>query len=84
MLVVLCVSLTVGAQNFVHPTKSVSTEKVDSTTTYTYTMNDNTYKVYRSKGGAYYIWKTSKKTGNLYKYYLPKEIQIAMGKKYNK
>ena len=83
LVMVLGVSLQVGAQEFVAPTRSTSTN-VDSTTTYTYKMTDNTYKVYKSKSGAYYIWKTSKKTNKKYRMYLPKEIQIKMGRKYEK
>lgn len=78
---VLGVSLQVGAQEFVAPTRGTSTN-VDSTTTYTYKMTDNTYKVYKSKSGAYYVWKTSKRTNKKYRMYLPKEIQIKMGRKY--
>lgn len=33
------------------------------------------YTVYQSKKGSLYIIKVSKKTGNIYKYYLPKDIQ---------
>lgn len=33
------------------------------------------YKIYQSKKGSLYIIKTSEKTGNEYKYYLPKEVQ---------
>ncbi len=78
---VLGVSLQVSAQQFVAPTKH-STSNVDSTTTYTYKITDDIYKVYKSRTGAYYVWKTSKKTNKKYRMYLPKEIQIKMGRKY--
>lgn len=81
LVMVLGVSLQAGAQQFVAPTK-YSTSNVDSTTTYTYKMSDNIYKVYKSRTGAYYVWKTSKKTNKKYRMYLPKEIQIKMGRKY--
>ena len=81
LIMVLGVSLQVGAQQFVAPTRH-STSNVDSTTTYTYKMSDNIYKVYKSRTGAYYVWKTSKKTNKKYRMYLPKEIQIKMGRKY--
>lgn len=81
LIMVLGVSLQVGAQQFVAPTRH-STSNVDSTTTYTYKMSDNIYKVYKSRTGAYYVWKTSKKTNRKYRMYLPKEIQIKMGRKY--
>lgn len=81
LVMVLGVSLQVGAQQFVAPTRH-STSNVDSTTTYTYKMFDNIYKVYKSRTGAYYVWKTSKKTNKKYRMYLPKEIQIKMSRKY--
>lgn len=81
LVMVLGVSLQVGAQQFVAPTRH-STSNVDSTTTYTYKMSDTIYKVYKSRNGAYYVWKTSKKTNKKYRMYLPKEIQIKMGRKY--
>ena len=81
LVMVLGLSLQVSAQQFVAPTRH-STFNVDSITTYTYKMSDNIYKVYKSKTGAYYVWKTSKKTNKKYRMYLPKEIQIKMGRKY--
>ena len=74
------VVLTINAQTFKAPTVKVFT---DTTTTFTYQMPDKVYKVYKSKSGAFYIWKVSKKTGKPYKMYLPKEIQIQMGRRYN-
>ena len=47
-------------------------------------MIDKVYKVYKSRNNAFYIWKVSKRSGKLYKNYLPKEIQIKMGRKYTK
>ena len=79
IVVIFVFVLKVGAQQFSAPTKT----KIDSTTTYTYKIDTNIYKVYKSSKGAYYIWKKSKKTGKLYKYYIPKEIQIKMGRKYD-
>lgn len=81
LVMVLGVSLQVSAQQFVAPTRH-SASNVDSTTTYTYKMSDNIYKVYKSRTGAYYVWKTSKKTNKKYRMYLPKEIQIKIGRKY--
>lgn len=73
-----------SAQTF-HAPKSAHVQFTDTTTTYRYVTNDEkTYNVYRSKSGALYIWKVSKKSGKLYKMYLPKEIQIQMGRKYSK
>lgn len=75
-----------SAQNFkASDFKSTAkTEQVKEETTYTYTDNKGeTYKVYKSKNGAFFILRTSKKTGKEYRYYLPKDVQIAMGRKYD-
>lgn len=69
------------AQEFVAPTKA-KTEFKDSTTTFTYKMTDATYKVFKTRSGAFYIWKKSSKSGRMYRHYLPKEIQKQMGRKY--
>ncbi len=79
IVVIFVFVLKVGAQQFSAPTKT----KADSITTYTYKIDTDIYKVYKSSKGAYYIWKKSKKTGKLYKYYIPKIIQIQMGRKYD-
>ena len=81
MLLLVGLSITVGAKDYV-PTKRQSVVNTDSTTTDTYTISSIKYPVFKSKSGAFYIWKTSKKTGKKYKYYLPKDIQIQMGRKY--
>lgn len=76
------VFMITSAQEFVAPSKAKSVY-TDTTTTYTYKCPEMTYKVYKSKSGAFYIWKTSKKSSKLYKSYLPKDIQKQMGRKYN-
>ena len=81
MLLLVGLSITVGAKDYV-PTKRKSVINTDSTTTDTYTISSIKYPVFKSKSGAFYIWKTSKKTGKKYKYYLPKDIQIQMGRVY--
>lgn len=82
---VLCLmSVTMSAQEFVAPAKKGRTAFTDTTTTYTYKCPEKTYDVYKSRGGAFYIWKVSSKSGKLYKYYLPKEIQVQMGRVYPK
>ena len=81
MLLLVGLSITVGAKDYV-PTKRQSVVNTDSTTTDTYTISSIKYPVFKSKSGSFYIWKTSKKTGKKYKYYLPKDIQIQMGRKY--
>ena len=73
-------SFSVYSQTFYAPTKSK--ENVDSTTTFIYNVKAQDYKVYKSKSGAFYIWKKSKKTGRFYKYYLHKDIQVKMGRQY--
>ena len=70
------------AQEFTAPIRKSNTHFTDTTTTYTYKCPEKTYNVYVSRRGTYYIWKISKKTNKPYKYYLPKEVQIKMGRKY--
>lgn len=70
------------AQNFIqegNTFKQQKTEKVNDNdsinivTKYTYIDSNNIhYPIYLSKSGKAFIWKTSKKTGKRYKYYLPK------------
>lgn len=83
ILVILLFILTIDVypQEFVVPSKS-NNKFTDTTTTYTYKRPEKTYNVYVSHRGSYYIWKISKKTNKSYKYYLPKEVQIKMGRKY--
>lgn len=78
--------LGASAQNFKASDfkTAAKTEQVKEETTYTYTDNKGeTYKVYKSKNGAFFILRTSKKTGKEYRYYLPKAVQEAMGRKYD-
>lgn len=80
--ILLSIVLPSPAQNFI----ALKKEKVvytDTTTTYTYQIQSTKYPVFKSKNGAFYIWKISSKTNKKYKYYLPKSIQIKMGRKYN-
>lgn len=83
VVLLLVVAISAQAQEFVAPART-SVAFTDTTTTYTYKMTDKTYKVFKSKTGAFYIWKVSKRTNRQYKMYLPKEIQIKMGRKYEK
>ena len=80
LLMLITFSININAQEFVAPERTIN--KYDSTTTYTYKCPEQTYKVYKSRKGAFYVWKTSKRTNKRYRYYLPKDIQIAMGRKY--
>ena len=81
MVVLLTMALPSVAQNFIAPEKE-RTAFTDTTTTYTYQIKGVKHPVFKSRSGAYYIYKVSSKTGKKYKYYLPKEIQIQMGRKY--
>lgn len=81
MLLLVGLSITVDAKDYVH-IKRQSVTNTDSTTTDTYTINSVKYPVFKSKTGTFYIWKTSKRTGKKYKYYLPKDIQVQMGREY--
>jgi len=47
------------------------------TTGYQYQMSDSTYQVYQAKkGGSCFVLRVSKKTGKIYRYYIPKEISV--------
>lgn len=82
LLLVLSISVVAGADNFTAPTKEKSVF-TDTTTIHTYEIKDVKYDIFKSKNGIFYIWKTSSKTNKKYKYYLPKEIQKQLGRKYN-
>lgn len=81
LILLIGLVVSVSAKDYIAPTRQ-SVEYTDSTTTDTYTIKNKKYNVYKTKNGAFYIWKTSKKTGKKYRYYLPKEIQKAMGREY--
>lgn len=81
ILVMAFMSLPIIAQNFV-ATKKSRQAFTDTTTSYTYQIEATKYPVFKSKNKAFYIWKVSKKSGKTYKYYLPKDIQIKMGRTY--
>lgn len=72
-----------SAQTFKAPSRSKQSVKSDTTTTYRYEVKDTVYTVYKSPRGAFYIWKRTK-NGNIRKIYLPKEVQIQMGRVYTK
>lgn len=81
LMLAIGLSIFVSAKDYQAPAKQ-RVEFADSTTTDTYTIKDEKFNVYKTKKGAFYIQKTSKKTGKKYKYYLPKEIQKEMGREY--
>ena len=82
LLMLSIMTICAYAQEFTALTRKSDTQITDTTTTYIYKRPEKTYNVYVSRNGAYYIWKISKKTNKPYKYYLPKEVQIKMGRKY--
>ncbi len=54
-----------------------SSENQGTPTGYEYQTADGTiYPVYLSKNGKAFIWRTSKKTGKKYRYYLPKITEM--------
>lgn len=84
LILFLALMLTIvisNAQTFKAPLRSKQSVKSDTTTTYRYEVKDTVYTVYKSPRGAFYIWKRTK-NGNIRKTYLPKEVQIQMGRKY--
>lgn len=54
---------------------SVKTEQV---TDYTWQYKGVSYPIYLSSRGKAYIYKTSKKTGKKYKYYLPDNVALVI------
>ena len=79
----IATSVVANAQMFEAP-KKAQTVFTDTTTTFTYKTNKSEVcKVFVSRRGSYYYYSKNKK-GELRKYYVPKEIQIKMGRKYDK
>lgn len=64
-------------------TKVYQKDTTEIKTEFTYTIKDITYPIFISKNGACYIKRISKKTGNIYKQYLDKEISIIVCKELN-
>ena len=83
LIAFMAISIACNAQMFEAP-KKAKTEWKDSTTTFTYKTNKGEVcKVFVSRRGSYYYYAKNKK-GELRKYYVPKDIQIKMGRKYEK
>lgn len=57
-----------------------SSEVKETMIPYFYEINDVKYPIYVSANGSFYIKRISKKTGQEYKYYLPKEVQEKLKK----
>lgn len=75
------------AQDIVRNGKNFTkVSQIDTTevqTEFTYTIKDIVYPIFVSKTGACYIKRISKKTGNIYKQYLNKEISKEICKELN-
>ena len=83
LIVFVAISIACNAQMFEAP-KKTQTVFTDTTTTFTYKTNKGEVcKVFVSRRGSYYYYAKNKK-GELRKYYVPKDIQIKMGRKYEK
>jgi len=84
LIAFIAISIATNAQMFEAP-KKAQTVFTDTTTTFTYKNNKGEIcKVFKTKKGAYYYYSAKNKTNTLRKYYVPKEIQIKMGRKYDK
>lgn len=83
LLLIVGLSINASCEDY-HPRKKATVEFKDSITKDTYTIQNVKYSVFKSKNGAFYIWKISKRTGKKYKYYLPKYIQEQIGRVYKK
>ena len=80
----IATSIACNAQMFEAP-KKTQTVFTDTTTTFTYKTNKGEVcKVFVSRRGSYYYYSAKNKTNTLRKYYVPKDIQIKMGRKYDK
>ncbi|MEE3344785.1 MAG: hypothetical protein VZS44_11875 [Bacilli bacterium] len=83
LIAFMAINIACNAQMFEAP-KKAKTEWKDSITTFTYKTNKGEVcKVFVSRRGSYYYYTKNKK-GELRKYYIPKDIQIKMGRKYDK
>ena len=83
LIAFIATSIVANAQMFEAP-KKTQTVFTDTTTTFTYKTNKGEIcKVYKSSRGSYYYYTKNKK-GEVKKYYVPKDIQIKMGRKYEK
>lgn len=78
LFIFLSISFSTCAEVFKTP--SSKSAKTDSTTIHVYEIKGQSYPIYKSTRGKYYIWRTSKKTGKQYKQYLPKNIQEQINK----
>ena len=92
LLAVACLMLvTASAKNYNAPERAASVKQqyTDTITGDTYTIKNKegkslTYEVYKSKSGAFYIWKNRKDSSGKVKTYLPKSVQQQMGREYKK
>lgn len=76
LVAIIGVSLLCYAETFKAPIKErTSVEFTDSITGHSYEIKNETFEIFKTRTGSYYVWKTSKKSGKQYKSYLPKDIQ---------
>lgn len=78
ILFALLISTTVSAQKFNAETKTFSKENTVKTsilkTKYKWEESDSIYPIYITTKGRTYIEKVSKKSGKVYRKYLPEEV----------
>lgn len=87
LILMLLFSVGVSAQDYVQEgTTFISTSNKQKSepipTRYTWKSGDKVYTIYLTQKGKAFIWKTSKKTGKQYKYYLPNEISEKLKREY--
>lgn len=91
-IITLLVALLMSVASYADVVRDGDNFKVEKTTSVNqdtktkYTWEDkegNKYPIYITKRGACYVFRTSKKTGKEYKYYLPKDIQETIKKELN-
>lgn len=86
-IIIALFALVISFTSFADVIKEGNTFKVEKTSTQDektkFTWEDKEgkqYPIYKTKKGAYYILRISKKTEKEYKYYLPKEVQEQINK----
>lgn len=79
------VEYTQNGTEFVETPKSNNGGAKETKTGCTWTDSKGVkYDIYMSSKGRCYVYKTSKKTGKQYKYYLPKEMDAQVAAQMNK
>lgn len=85
LLALFCITINAEVKREGNTFKVEKTIKVNNTQTkYTWEDNEgNKYPIFITKKGTCYVFRTSKKTGKEYKYYLPKDVQETIKKELN-